>query len=106
MPLSEEIALLNSASENLAKERDVLRNLDCFVLDNTIRETAVAAYRGSTIEDKWKLYRQAKRCGMKHLIVAAFTHMKLVDDDFIIQLRDQGEDFSTLYAFTYGTPFG
>ena len=99
-PFSEEIALLNSASENLVNKREVLRNLDCFVLDNTIRETAVAAYRGSTIEDKWKLYRQAKRCGMKHLIVAAFTHMKLVDDDFIIQLRDQGEDFSTLYAFT------
>ena len=99
-PFSEEIALLNTLSENFVKKREVLRNLDCFVLDNTIRETAVAAYRGSTIEDKWKLYRQAKRCGMKHLIVAAFTHMKLVDDDFIIQLRDKGEDFSTLYAFS------
>ena len=55
---------------------------------------------GHTLENKWKIYNEVKRCGMKHIIVAAFSHMTRVDDEFIRQLRERGEDFSMLYAFT------
>ena len=40
----------------LAKRRDVLKNLDLFVLDNSLRETTVGQLRGHTIENKWKIY--------------------------------------------------
>ena len=97
---ADKIALMDVAMKEELNKREVLRNLDCFVLDNTIRESAVGAFRGHTIDNKWKLYQEAKKCGMKHIIVAAFSHMKRVDDDFIQQLRENGEDFATLYAFT------
>ena len=40
-----------------------------------------------------------KKCGFKNIIVAAFSHMTRVDDAFIKQLVERGEDMSTLYSF-------
>ena len=83
-----------------AKERQTLRDLDCFVLDNSLRESTVGQLRGHTVENKMKIYEEVKKCGFKHIVVAAFSHMTRVDDVFIQQLVDQGEDMSTLYSFT------
>ena len=94
------IKRMNNAIAEQTRKREVLRNLDCFVLDNSIRESTVGQLRGHTLENKWKIYDEVKRCGMKHIIVAAFSHMTRVDDEFIKQLGERGEDFSTLYAFT------
>ena len=35
-----------------------LRDLDLFVLDNSIRETTVGQLRGHTLEDKWAIYEE------------------------------------------------
>ena len=83
-------------------EQKTLRELDCFVLDNSLRESTVGALRGHTLENKWKIYDEVKRCGFKHIIVAAFSHMTRVDDVFIQQLVERGEDVSTLYSFSEG----
>lgn len=48
------------------------------------------------------IYEEVKRCGFKHIIVAAFSHMTRVDDYFIKQLVERGEDMSTLYSFAEG----
>ena len=95
-----EITHMESAIAEETRKRQVLKDLDCFVLDNSIRESTVGQLRGHTLENKWKIYNEVKRCGMKHIIVAAFSHMTRVDDEFIRQLSERGEDFSTLYAFT------
>jgi len=82
------------------EKRKVLREMDLFVLDNSLRESTVGQLRGQTIENKWKIYEQVKKAGFKHIIVASFSHMTRVGDTFIVQLKEKGEDFTNLYAFS------
>lgn len=96
----EEISFINNALAVEKTNSEVLKNLDCFVLDNSIRESTVGQLRGHTIDNKWIIYNTVKRCGFKHIIVASFSHMTRVDDEFVQELRDKGEDMSTLYSFT------
>ena len=96
----EELEHMKAAIADEGKKRHTLQNLDCFVLDNSIRESTVGQLRGHTIENKWKIYNEVKKCGFKNIIVAAFSHMTRVDDMFIKELMENGEDPSTLYAFS------
>ena len=82
------------------KKRNRLKNLDFFILDNSIRESTVGQLRSHTLENKLQIYEQVKVCGIKDIIVASFAHMTRVDDDFCQYLRDHGEDFSRLYSFS------
>lgn len=100
--LSSVLATANSKLTEHLKQQQTLTELDCFVLDNSLRESTVGALRGHTLENKWKIYDEVKRCGFKHIIVAAFSHMTRVDDYFIKQLVERGEDMSTLYSFAEG----
>jgi hypothetical protein len=83
-------------------ERPRLRDLDCFILDNSLRESTVGQLRGHTLENKFQIYEQVKKCGFKHMIVAAFAHMPRVEDVFLkeLELMESGEDMSFMYAFT------
>ena len=78
----------------------VLRDLDIFVLDCSNRENTVGQLRGHTLESKWQIYDEVKKMGFKHTIVASFSHMTRVDDVFIRQLRERGEDPEGLWAFS------
>ena len=87
----------------MAKETEkyqALRDLDIFVLDNSIRESTVGQLRGHTLESKWEIFNEVKKVGYKNYIVASFSHMTRVDDVFIKQLVDSGEDRSGLFAFS------
>ena len=77
-----------------------LQNLDLFVLDNSIPESTVGQLRGHTVEDKWAIYNEVKKMKFKDVIVASFSHMTRVDDVFIRELVEKGEDRSTLWAFS------
>ena len=81
------------------KKRKRIREVDCFVLDNSICESNIGQIRGHTLENKWKIYEEVKKCGFKHIIVAAFSYMTRVDDTFVKELGERGEDMHTLYAF-------
>ena len=83
-----------------AQKRERLKNLDFFILDNSIRESTVGQLRSHTLENKFQIYEQVKKCGMKDIIVASFSNMPRVDDTFCQFLRDRGEDFSRLYSFS------
>ena len=85
--------------KDLAKLQ-VLRDLDLFVLDNSIRESTVGQLRGHTLESKWQIYDEVRRCGFTNIIVASFSHMTRVDDVFIQQLVEKGEDRNNLFAFS------
>ena len=76
-----------------------LQDLDLFILDNSIRESTVGQTRGHTIDEKWKIYDEVKKCGFKNIIVASFSHMTRVDDEFCRQLTEKGEDLKNLFAF-------
>ena len=41
-------------------KREVLNNMELFVLDNSLRESTVGQLRGHTIENKWKIYEQVR----------------------------------------------
>ena len=83
-----------------AQKLERLKNLDLFVLDNSIRESTVGQLRSHTLENKVAIFQQVKRCGIKDIIVATFAHMTRVDDDFVQHLIDTGEDFTNLYSFS------
>ena len=80
-----------------------LKDLDLFVLDNSIRESTVGQTRGHTIDEKWKIYEEVKKCGFKYIVVGAFSHMTRVDDIFCQQLVERGEDTSNMFAFSEAT---
>ncbi|XP_052780720.1 uncharacterized protein LOC128217558 isoform X1 [Mya arenaria] len=90
---------MNEVQDKL-KKYDVLRDLDIFVLDNSIRESTVGQLKGHTLEDKWAIYNTSKKCGFKNIIVASFNHMTRVDDVFMKELIAKGEDPETLWAFS------
>ena len=82
------------------RKRERLRDLDFFILDNSIRESTVGQLRSHTIENKKQIYQEVKKCGIRNLVVASFAHMTRVDDDFCQWLKDEGEDFSKLFSFS------
>ena len=83
-----------------AEKMGRLKNLDLFILDNSIRESTVGQLRSHTVENKKAIFAEVKKCGLEHIIVASFSHMTRVDDDFCQYLVDSGEDFTNLYSFS------
>ncbi|XP_065892202.1 uncharacterized protein [Dysidea avara] len=82
------------------QKREKLQNLDFFVLDNSIRESTVGQLRSHTLENKIQIMEQVRKVGIKHIVIASFSHMTRVDDDFVKYLKDKGEDFSNFYSFS------
>ena len=56
--------------------------------------------RGHTLESKWELYNEVKKCGFTNMIVSSFSHMTRVDDVFCKQLVDRGESREGLFGFS------
>ena len=96
-----ELKILKEAiAEQKETKRKVLQELDFVVLDNSIRETTVGQLRGHTLENKIKIYQEAKKCGFDFFIVASFNHMTRVGDTFCQWLKDNNEDRSNLFSFS------
>lgn len=93
----EEFEKLQLASR---EKLSILRNLDIFVLDNTVRETTVAQPRGHTQEDKFRILDMVHRCGFRDCVVAAFGTLERVDDAFVQALVKSGADMATNWAFS------
>lgn len=96
----EEVARLEIALKKKNAKRNILKRLDCFVLDNSLRESTVGQVRGHTLDNKMAIFDEVKKCGFKHIIVAAFSHMTRVDDYFLEALMKRGEDMGSFYAFS------
>ena len=86
-------------------QREYLKNQDFLVLDNSIRETSVGQEYGHTPEDKWKVYDQVRKCQMPYIIVADLSSEKeTVDDIFVQQLVEKGEDVKNLFVLAPQDP--
>lgn len=93
----------NSLSGINQSKRDYLRNMNVFVLDNSLRESQVAQPLGHTLKDKYKILEQIKACKFQDVIVAAFGSNRRVDDAFCEDLEKafEGTDAPQhTYAFT------
>lgn len=82
------------------QKRERLKNLDFFVLDNSIRESTVGQLRAHTLENKKAIFEQVKKCGIKDVVVASFSNLTRVDDLFCEHLQKSGEDFSHFFSFS------
>ncbi|KAK3262490.1 hypothetical protein CYMTET_28658 [Cymbomonas tetramitiformis] len=72
-----------------------LKQVPLLVMDNSLRESTVAALRGHTIDDKWKILALIEECGFQHIILGALSSVNYrVDDLFAEQVRD-APDFET-----------
>lgn len=91
---------LNADTEACDAKVDRLADLDFFILDNSIRESTVGQMRSHTIENKKKIFQVSKGLNMPGIIVASFSHMHRVDDEFCQWLKSSGEDFSRLWTFS------
>lgn len=89
----------NDLSQGKKKQR-VLRELDLFVLDNSLRESAVGQLRGHTLENKWSILEEIKKCGFKNAIVSSFSDVPGVDDSFVKLLSEREPDMSNYFAFS------
>ena len=92
---------MNTAiTEQYNTKRKILRDMDFFVLDNSIRETTVGQLRGHTLENKIKIYQETQKCGFEYVVVASFNHMTRVGDTFCQWLIDNNEDRSKMFSFS------
>lgn len=82
------------------EKRKVLQDLDLFVLDNSLRESTVGQVRGHTLQDKWDILNEVKKCDFKNILVSAFSHARRVDDVFVKELSEKESDLSCYYAFS------
>ena len=97
---AEECRLNTEMSAFQSEKLDRLKNLNFFILDNSIRETAVGQIRAHTLENKIAILHEVRKCNLKDIIVASFSHTTLVDDDFCQYLVDSKEDFANFYSFS------
>ncbi|KAJ7385893.1 hypothetical protein OS493_013929 [Desmophyllum pertusum] len=100
LSIAQQINRMQQDIEEEGEKTKVLKQIELFVLDNSLRESTVGQLRGHTIENKWKIYNEIKKVGFKHIIVASFSHMTRLGDTFCRQLKERGEDFTNLFAFT------
>lgn len=90
----------NSLSGINQSKRDYLRDMNVFVLDNSLRESTVAQPLGHTLKDKYKILKQIKACNFQDVIVAAFGSGRRVDDAFCEDL-DKAFDGKDAPQHTY-----
>eukprot|EP00937_MAST-01D_sp_MAST-1D-sp2_P003606 g3606.t1 len=77
-----------------------LRTLDCFVLDNSIRETTVGSIRGHIPADKHRILELVDTCGFKERVIAAFGDHRRADNKFVEELVESKADLSTSWCFS------
>lgn len=96
---------LRSTDQSYTRTENILRNLrecECFVLDNSLRETTVASIFGHTIQGKYRILEAIRKAGMKHIILGAFGPTRRVDEGFIMSLCDKKQlrDDEHYWAFS------
>lgn len=98
--VNDALSAFNKDTEATGAFVDQLTNLDFFVLDNSLRESTVGQLRGHTLENKQAIYKIVKSLNVHGMIVASFSNMHRVDDEFCKWLVAEGEDFSKLWSFS------
>lgn len=58
--IQQQIKRMNKEIEDAIDTKKALKNMELFVLDNSLRESTVGQLRGHTIENKWKIYEQVR----------------------------------------------
>ena len=76
------------------------------MLDNSIRESTVGQLCSHTLQNKLENFKQVKKVGIKDIVITSFSHMTVVDGDFVQYLKDHDEDLSHFYFLSEITEDG
>ena len=99
--LNAEVAQVEADIQQVrVQKRERLKNLDFYLLDNSIRESTVGQLRSHTLQNKIDIFNEVQKVQVKDMIVASFAHMTRVDDDFVKWLKERGKDFSRFFSFS------
>ena len=99
--LSQMVSLAEGGEVELARKKETWKNLDCIVLDNSLRETTVFQLSSHTLSDKQKIFKEVKKCGFTDIIVASFSSATRVDDTFVQWLsQTHKREYSKFYSFS------
>lgn len=98
---SENIFVADIKNQLASSEKKVqrLKEMDLFILDNSMRETTVASLRAHTLDNKRAIHEEVLKAGMTYYIIEAFGHETRIGDMFVNQLIEEKEDFSNAFAF-------
>ena len=86
--------------QKFQKSSDRLKDMELFVLDNSLRETTVASIQAHTLENKYAIYEEIKKVGFKYFFVESFSTQTRLGDLFLEELIKKGEDLSGAFAFS------
>ena len=87
-----ELSYFNSSDEKMER----LRNIDLFILDNSVRETTVAQTRGHTMEDKYKILNMVSGAGFTDIVIGTFGTRPKIDDLFAKDCCGSGKHAETV----------
>ena len=71
MSFRKQIKLMNKKIQEHKEKMKPIKEMELFVLDNSLRESTVAQLRGHTIENKWKIYEE-----VSHVLFLIWTQSK------------------------------
>lgn len=83
---------------------DVLRNINPYLIDLSLRENPVGSRVGQTLADKLSILPKVREFGFSNILLGTLDYSMPdeleVDDDFMMYLRDNNMDMSGCFAFT------
>jgi hypothetical protein len=79
-----QIQQMNKDIDKVKEDRKVLRSMEVFVLDNSLRESTVGQLRGHTIENKWKIYEEVSMTYTTYFVTVTRKVKHLKDPIFSI----------------------
>lgn len=94
------LALMQQANDKL----EILRNIDPYLIDLSLRENTVGTKIGQTLTDKLSILPKLREFGFKNILLGTLDYAMPeeleVDDDFMLYLRDHHIDMTGCFAFT------
>src|SRR5579859_5743319 len=86
------------------KKLDLLRKIDPYLIDLSLRENPVGARMGQTLKNKLDVLPIVREFGFKNILLGTLDYSLPdeleVDDDFMMELQRQGADLTGCFAFT------
>ena len=73
--------------KSIDTKKNILKELDLFILDNSIRETTVGQIRGHTLENKWDIYNE-----VSSLVIC------LLDENYTYGVWEKGSNLAKVFT--------